>query len=232
MPLGSEASLVQVGLLNITIDVEAFTRETQVCLPFARDQAEWSETATLDGLPVQLEWNHDGTGCTISVPEPGRYRLGMSCTPTVEASVDHQGFELSIPPVPNAQLRLSYPPTLERVQIQGLKQLETSGLNKGVLETSVDGLSQLAVNWPLNTPPANIGWQVDELLWLHVSPQEAVLDLRLVFLGTGSIPREVRLNIDQTTEAYRTRRFLGCPGRTDLIGTKANSRPAAAAWID
>ncbi|HEV3136821.1 MAG TPA: hypothetical protein VGZ26_02935, partial [Pirellulales bacterium] len=102
----------QLGLsrLKVSIDLHVFQSNRSVGIPFPGEGAANSVLAArLDGRAIALAWNANGDELEIVVPGAGEYRVELDLQPTLQTDSTTAGFDLAIPPLPNAALELALP---------------------------------------------------------------------------------------------------------------------------
>jgi hypothetical protein len=186
------------GRWNLVLDIEVLTRDTTIVLPLVRNQATWQDVATLDGLPAPLQWRPDGRSCMLEIVEPGRYTLEVSLVPRIQLAGDHNQIDLGIPAFPGGQFRLRFPAGTSDIALTGVDVTSQSDASPNSLAGELDDSGQISVRWPrkLTLPDEDTGLRVTELQWLHVTPNDVVLDCKFVVEGAGRRPESLAVTYD------------------------------------
>lgn len=188
---------------NLSWEVNVQRRNARVHFPLVREQGRWQPTASVDGIPVTLQWKSDGRGCEVLVREPGPHRITVRVEPLIRADAQHAKLQLDLPLVLDSELQLVYP--------SGLKDLD---LPESILPTAADtqrsrvvfalpNSKSLELNWRLNAETsvaAATEWQVEQLELLTISSQGSDLVVRLLLHGPGKPPANVAVAIDAMLE--------------------------------
>ena len=187
-----------VDELQAEFDLHVFARSSRIRLPLRRDDANLlSDTVTLDGEPLEVEWEPDGSALVFDVPEAGRYRLALALRPARAGA----GIDVGIPPVLDARLELSVPtaaPAPVVTTARGAVRWETEPRR---LLADLGPTRRLAMHWA--TPAAVVAAAVDaeQLLWWRLEPSAAVLDVRLRLRVLEGQCQELRVTTDTTLRA-------------------------------
>jgi hypothetical protein len=199
----SESPDVVAGETTIEFTIEVLARDATIVLPLVPDEATWSPSAMLDGVPVPLSWREDG--CAVEVVEPGRYSLIISCTPRPTISSGSNVIKLSIPRLKGSKLRVEYPMTLTGVRVAGLPPRGEANGPFDRLEHDLDGSGKFEVQWPAGgaAPSGGQGLRVTRLGWLRVGDEEISLDTKFVFEGSGRRPESLLVAFESSWELVR-----------------------------
>jgi hypothetical protein len=170
-----------------------------VRIPFRRENAQLiSDSATLDGRPIQAQWEADGAAIVFEVDEPGNYRLELGFRPASRGLGASNGFEMSIPRLAQSRLELTIPHEMPGIEAQsaiGAVQLETDPPR---LSAELGPSNRLAVHWP-ETPAkgaAAADIDIDQLMWLKVQPGSVVVDARFKFHIPADQVRRLQIATD------------------------------------
>lgn len=182
---------------RLTFNIETFNRDTTIRLPLIRDEADWRNTAMLDGIPLPITWNTNGAGCDVHIAEPGRYSLAIEFTPKETSTLGHTKFDLTLPQLPNNRIDVQLP-----VHAVGATEsnavVEPSGKND---QTSLAGELSFApkvhIQWPiLDVEHSTSDLSTSELSWLDVQPSQLDLTTKFIFEGTAQRPKLLELAYD------------------------------------
>ena len=167
---------------NMTLDVETFTRDTSLDLPFEKSQAVWPDVALVDGIPTPIVWNSNGFGCVIKVSEPGRHELAIQLKPNVRESNGRYRIELHVPPVTGAAFHIAYPAAEMAIAPRGgqfNEHIDPDGTKEVVGE--LDGSGKFSVEWSEQTSvEGTSAAAADEVSWLRIQRDSVDLDVRYI----------------------------------------------------
>ena len=94
----SATGQMTIETLKAQFDLRTFSRAVRVRLPIQRENANLLiESVLLDGRPLNVQWEPDGTAIVFNVDEPGDYRLELSLPPGMHNGNGGAGFDVSIP---------------------------------------------------------------------------------------------------------------------------------------
>jgi hypothetical protein len=197
-----ESPGIVAGDWMITYEIEVLARDTTIMLPLVRDEAEWPTSAMLDGVPTPIVWQPDGRGCAISISEPGRYSLVITCVPRTSGTESENRVALTVPPCSGAILRLRHPRAMSGIAVPGAEVSQLSQTNAEVPEWELDGSPRLEVRWPeagmAVARPENL--RVTRLGWLHISTEETQLDTKYILEGSARRPKALVIAFDRGWE--------------------------------
>jgi hypothetical protein len=192
---------ITAGDWTMTFRLEVLARDTTIVLPLVRDEADWTDTATLDGIPAPLVWSESGGGCLVQVAEPGQHELVISCVPRFLEEASRNRVELTVPPIAGATARLEHPSGLADVKLSGTA-VERVDSARGALVAELDGSDRITVDWPRVSANEGraAGPRVTALRWLRIGVEEAELDTKFIVEGGGRQPETVTLEADNRWE--------------------------------
>ncbi|MEX0712446.1 MAG: hypothetical protein WD278_08860 [Pirellulales bacterium] len=189
---------IEITSLTVRYDLQVFTPAARVRIPLSREGANLlPDGATLDGRAVQLEWEEGGQALVCQVDQPGAYELLLALRPAIHTAGEMSGFELAIPPLPNAMLELLVPAGMAGIEVPGAAGGLVWSDDHQRLLVRLGAASTLAVHWPHDGGGPGPQLEVDELLWLKVRPGSVVLDASLKYRVSGGQVRRLRLATDQ-----------------------------------
>ncbi|OYV94717.1 MAG: hypothetical protein B7Z73_02690, partial [Planctomycetia bacterium 21-64-5] len=188
---------IGVSQFVVRYHLHVISPDAHVRLRLDRRQAELADdSATLDGQPISLDWQDEGTLLACDVAEPGDYLLEFRLVPTVSDEPETRVLSLRIPPVAASTVEVSLPAELSNVElptIQGEARVEDGGRR---VRANLGPTPTLAVRWPLQAAaPAQV--EVEELLWLRIRPGSVVLDVDLNYEVTSGALRQVQFTADR-----------------------------------
>jgi hypothetical protein len=207
------------GNWSIAFSIETLARDSTVVLPLVRNEAEWNETAMLEGVPAPLKWRDGGNGCIIRIAEPGRYSLLVSCLPKSTASGDHNRIALSIPPLPGARAELRVPESATGVLFSPASSEPVASSGGKTITALLDNRDRLQVEW-LRADGSENGkskFSLAEMRWVDVKSTEIGLRVKYVLEGTR--------RPDAITVAYDDRWKLLDNQHSDAIEKGTNAAP-------
>ena len=210
---------IGVSQFVVRYHLHVISPDAHVRLRLDRRQAELADdSATLDGQPISLDWQDEGTLLVCDVAEPGDYLLEFRLVPTVSDELETRVLSLRIPPVAASTVDVSLPAELSNVElptIQGEARVEDGGRR---VRANLGPTPTLAVRWPLQAAaPAQV--EVEELLWLRIRPGSVVLDVDLNYEVSSGALRQVQFTAD--------RRLRLMPGTTSARERTLPSDPAS-----
>ena len=171
--------------------VESFVPNTRFVLPLRRDEARWSEAEhRLDGLPVQLQWQHEGNGCAVLLSETGTHWLHLVVQPKIAITGGVSKVRLHVPPLPDASLDLTLNSNTENLRVSKATHNATTtpGEQRQYLLEASDTLDLQWTSKTVNNH--NATWtRLDQLAWLHVDPASARLEVQLSIFGYQAASR-------------------------------------------
>lgn len=186
----------------LKLSVEVFARDTTLVLPLKREEAAWTNTVMLDGIPTPVSWQADGKSCSINVSEPGRYELEISCVPKTHDLAGRGRIELAIPPLPGSTIQLNYPSAATILEVAGATHQQRGGTSTGILRSELDGSGQLVVDWPQEQMPTGSiqDRRITELQWLRVDANGVFLDVKYLVEGLAGSPDALTIAADPRWE--------------------------------
>ncbi len=190
------------GNWSLTFDVEVLTRDTTLVLPLNHEEATWSSSALLDGIPTPLTWHANGSSCAITVREPGRYELVITGIPRARDAAGRGRIELAMPPLAGTTFKLSYPSPAMTLELLGAAHVERNGASTGMLQAELDGMGRLVVSWPQQQVLGGAAQdhRITELRWLHVDPEGVELKAKYLIEGNATHPDSVAIAFDPRWE--------------------------------
>lgn len=171
---------LEVAEFVARFEVQVFDAATKIRIPLEREgMASIPRTALLDGRLCDIEWDSDGHAFTLTVDEPGLYRIELELDPVVRAGGDLSGCELKVPPLAASKIEVRLPPEAGEVELPGAGGLARVLEGRDGLFGYLGPLDRLAIRWPqTRRGPGGPTFDAEELLWLKVRPGSVVLDAR------------------------------------------------------
>lgn len=143
--------------------------------------------STLDGEPIELEWDESGSHLIVPVGKAGPHQLELRLRPTPRVVQDQLRLELAIPRLPSSRLELRCPREANRIQVPSSRGMVERGEDSIVAD--LGPCDQFVVEWP-----ADLGQEpflaIEELHLLRVAPRDTRLQTRLRL--TTSAPGQVK----------------------------------------
>jgi hypothetical protein len=194
----AEGSGIVAREWKLIFAIDVMARDTTIFLPLLLREARWNSTASLDGIPAAISWNHDGRGCEIQVTEPGAYNLEFTFVPRVETVGERDSIELTIPAMAGGRVTVRYPASLARLETTGTVLSSVSGSTTGLLVRELDGSGRLRFSWPRADSPQeeSQGLRVSELYWLHIDGSDVWLDAKYIVEGSTRRPETLTVAYD------------------------------------
>ncbi len=189
---GAKSSL-QIRELSAQYRLRTDRAAVRVLLPIRQDKIYLlPNRARLDGQPVSVAWDADGRLLAVDVPEPGEVNLELAFRPQAEQRDALVRCDVSIPRVPNAQLRLQLPNETAAVECpsaRGTTTVESGGEQRIALGPA----DHLTLQWPADPAVVSAAAPVEaeQLMWLKFHPGAVVLEARFRFASPGGRLPEV-----------------------------------------
>lgn len=186
-----ESQGVAAGSFELKCDIEVLARDTTIVLPLRRDQASWSDTALLDGVPIPIEWRGDGQGCVLKISEPGRYALRLAFTPHTTTQDGRRTATISLPTVRPGVVRLVYPPKLVDLGVSGVSGRAPESM-AGAASYELDGSGSLQLDWPTSDGTSDIrSGKASQMEWLRLDQDKLELVVKYRFEGADNDYAEI-----------------------------------------
>ncbi|MEX2168105.1 MAG: hypothetical protein WD851_02255 [Pirellulales bacterium] len=190
------------SIWSLSWELNVQRRNARVHFPIVREQGKWQPSASVDGIPVPLQWKSDGRGCEVLIREPGPHRVTMRVEPIVRADAQHATLQFDLPPVLDSELQLVYPSGLKDLDLPESALPTAADTQRSKVVFALPNSKNLELNWRLNAQAsvAAAAWQVEQLELLTISPQGTDLEVRLLLQGPGRPPASVAVAIDGVLE--------------------------------
>lgn len=165
----SNSTKVSVSRWRMTLRVNALKGGASVFLPLEKEQAEWGEWVSVDGVPTPLVWNDNG--CRFVVAEPGPANAILNFKPIISTSQDVSAIDFAIPKFPGATLSLQLPESLADIQVESA--ISKPAVESGKLTTTLAAEGVLRVAWrDPNSAATRDQPSVDLLQWVYVESNQ------------------------------------------------------------
>jgi hypothetical protein len=162
--------------------------------------------AKLDGRSVEVAWPEGQRMLSLAVDQPGVYRLELNLEPQLHSEGGMTGFDLAIPPLPDATLSVTTVGEPAAVEILGARGAigpmapgaVAPGGNDLDLRADLGPARHLGLRWPdeKNMPASLPNLDVDELIWVKLQPGSPVIDARFKFRVIDGKVSRVRILAD------------------------------------
>ncbi len=169
----------------------------RLTLPLQRDEAHWdAKSHRLDGLPVELDWHPDDTGCSVTLPEAGIHWLELVVQPRIQAQAHQATVRLHLPPLMGAKLDLALAPNVAELNVPNavrLPKVDSPNRWQGLLANR----KTLDLHWTSKAASNHRAtWErLEQLSWLHVDPATTRLDVQLSISGFQRNSRLLELKV-------------------------------------
>ena len=189
--------LIGISDLRVHYDLHVISADAHVRLQFDRRQVELvADSAELDGQPIDLAWDENGTALFCDVADPGDYILEFKLGPMLNDGPDWRDFDLRVPPLASSTVSVVLPTDAVNVELPtslGEVHLDREGRR---LRANLGLTDRLTLRWPRQSA-AQAQVEVEELLWLKIRPGSVVLDVDLNFQIDGGVLRQVEFAADR-----------------------------------
>ncbi len=223
---------------SMTLVAKSFVPGCRWRLPVHRDDAQWlDDNHLLNGAPLRLQWDQDGRGCELVLPQPGTHLLELRFLPRLKTTASKAELKLDIPSLPGALLDLTVPATLKNVQVASAGPLQASD-DLLRFRTQLAATKALQITWDLSGTIAQepLAGSVEQMSWLHVNRSSARLDVRFRIDSNGNVPRSLQLKkpphltLLPFAEGSPVESFELMPGNPTVVQLKL--RPALEGPLD
>jgi hypothetical protein len=198
---GADRPQVVAGDWTLTFAIQTFRRDTSVVLPLERDNASWATTAMLDGIPVPLTWYENDSTCGITVDEPGRYHLAISCKPrTTTDESSSSELRLAIPATLASTIQLNKPPALTKLEISQLQPLGDESDMPQQLAMNLLPTRELQLRWPPSIAGSGMveGSPTTELRWIRLTRSGAELEEKCFLEDRSPLPKSLTFHVGES----------------------------------
>ncbi len=210
--------------------------------PLSREEVRLANpTAQLDGKPFHPSWASDGTKILVPVSGQGRYRLELLLTPAppkediLTGAKNHtpDDFSMAIPRVARSRLEAELPDTFTEIDVPSA--MGATKIESGVLQSDLGPTDRLSLRRRYHTAPGGLteSTEVEELLWLTITPGSVTLKVRLHFhLGATlrapsyEIHLDPKLRLLQPPRGGTLKPIVGAPHVQQLLLNPSKDEPA------
>jgi|GEM_PF-2402672 len=192
------AEKYRIEQLQAVFELHVLGEAMQVRLPLRRNEVILTpDAATLDGRPVQLTWEPDGTALVVEVAQPGRHFLELILEPIVRNAESSTGIDISIPPVATSTLELFFPAGAVTVSVPSAIGEVHYQDELPQLIAELGPTDRLCIRWTGTAGPvSNPALEVEQVGWLRVKPGTVELLARLRLRAPEGQVRQLRLLAD------------------------------------
>ncbi len=194
-PVGDRFFLDEI---RARFNLHVFTPSARVEIPLDRSSANLlPDGVRLDGTVVQVEWSADNRALVLEVAEPGHYQVELRMRPRMHAAPP-TGFDLSIPPLPMAQLELALPSAAPQIEVPSARGATRREEDPARLIAELGPTDVLSVRWPSGGAASAAGPAIDieELLWMKVQPGSVLVEAKWNLTILEGQVRRLRLAAD------------------------------------
>ncbi len=187
-----------VNGLRAQYDLRVFHRATRVRIPLPAEGANLlPDGASLDGRPIELEWEADTRSFAFEAAEPGDYRLGLSLRPVMRTVGGSGGFDLAIPRVAQSRVELALPADAPPVDVPTACGGVSFEKAPPRLLAELGPTDRLTVRWQERAANgAPLAVDAEQLTWLNIQPGSVVVNARFKFHVAEGELRQVELAVD------------------------------------
>ncbi len=205
-PLGAQKNL-GMAEFKAAFDLHVFRPNVEVHLPLGeKGLALVADSAKLDGRSIELVWSESHRALSFLAEQTGVFRLELGLEPLLHRDDGMTGFELSLPPLPNAALSVTSSGEPVAVEVSGVRGAVSAVRAGGLADAASDHelhadlgpTHRIELRWPDDTSmPASLpNVDVEELIWVKLQPGSPVIDARFKFRIVDGRVRRVRVLAD------------------------------------
>jgi hypothetical protein len=189
---------IVAGQWKLILELEVLARDSIIKLPLQHADSTWPSAASLDGLPVAIQWQPDGRSCALTIAEPGRYTLAIPFTPKIQRVGEQLKIDLQVPAVPGGRLQLRQPSGITGLELTGVATMSQANESPKTLVGVLDGSGRIAARWLQQPEPVgeSAGLRVTELQWLHAGHDRIELYVKFVVEGGVRRPESLTVTAD------------------------------------
>jgi len=193
---------LRIEEIGVTFAVETFRPHTTVELDFRRTDMHLVErTSRLDGKPIVLAWNEDGSKLRAEVEVPGKHRLEMAFGARPQATPEGGELELTIPRAAASWVELQE--SARNVQLsdpRGAAEQRSPQGNGGqpVRTTNLGAAPRLALRWSSDGVEATAPLRIEgeQLLLWTIRPGSVAAQAKFRIRPVGGPIRHVVVELD------------------------------------
>ena len=205
-PVGAQKD-IGVAEFKATFDLQVFRPNVEVKLPLGHEGLSLVPgSAKLDGRPIEVVWPESQRTLSFVVQQAGAGRLELAFEPAMHSEGGMTGFELAIPPLPDASLTVTSvgdPVAVEVTGAHGAVSSVMAGASAPAasdheLHANIGPSDRIGLRWPDESSMATSlpNLDVEELIWVKLQPGSPVVDARFKFRVIDGKVRRVRILAD------------------------------------
>jgi len=177
--------------------IQVLSPGARVRIPFDHHRANLlSGKVLLDGDTVQPEWNQVDRSLLITIDEPGMHDVELSFLPSIQDTETCYGIDMPIPRIAVARLEMSLPAATSQVQVPGALGRVRRENMPARIEANLGPTDRLNVCWAQDNKLDDARIDIDQLLWMRVSPGSVAIDVKLKCSPRQGSFRRLRLQVD------------------------------------
>ncbi len=188
---------LRVEEIAATFELETFRAQAPVEFDFRRGEIHLaSGRPRLDGGPVVMEWNADGTKLRTVVPAPGKHRLELALGAMPQVDGERQALELTIPRA--ADCRLELPASAAGMQVASQRGASTSIDVQQGRTVDLGDTGRLSLSWAKDGGggDAPLRLEAEQLLLWTIRPGSVSAEGKLRVRPLGGKVRQISVELD------------------------------------
>lgn len=195
----SGSTMLSIGTCVLTFDVDVLERDAAIELPLVESEAEWSPSASIDGIPTPIDWAPEGKKCVVLIREPGRCQMSIEFVPHLQEMANRRRVQLTLPRVLGATVSFESAAAPINLSVEGAQPLPDDRQLPIAWHGELDGSGTFAATWDTVAPNESslaAGRRVEELKWLYIGSGGVELEARYILRG-GDWPDVIHLTADR-----------------------------------
>lgn len=185
--------------LTAAFTLRVFAPATPLAIAFGPGEAAvQTELATLDGNPIEVQWDAETRMLRTEPLEAGEHVLEVPLLPEAQSLGLRDGFLVSCPRACQARLELALPAAAEDVLVPEARGAQGRAADGHQLWAELGPVDAFSVRWLSQVPaPAEAAVTLEQLVWLKLQPGSVAAEVRFRFdLQNRQLDR-LRLLVDQ-----------------------------------
>ncbi len=185
--------------LTAVFTVRVFAPGTRLAIAFGPGEAAvQTELATLDGNPIEVQWDAETRLLHTEPIEAGEHVLELPLAPETQRLGLRDGILVSCPRVSQARLELAIPADAADVLVPEARGAQSRAADGRQLWAELGPVNAFSVGWLSQVPaPAEAAVTLEQLVWLRLQPGSVAAEVRFRFdLQQRQLDR-LRLLVDQ-----------------------------------
>lgn len=184
---------------KLTIEIEAFGRDVAVRLPLRKDEANWSATAFVDGMPTPLAWDAAGRECTIHITEPGQKLVALPLVPQVVTSSGRQTVTIKLPKIRGAAVSIAAPASVAEVRGDERPYQRQAASDRVMWHSELNPSGRFVATWKVpaadSATAGDLG--LEQFSHLQIEPDSLLLTTTLRRQEQREWPETIELAVDE-----------------------------------